>query len=177
MNVRMISVDVVDRLRADSQASPRGRQHMNLHKDHAEPVQRLLNAIQTSSYIRPHRHSLDPKTESLFVLSGRFVLFVFDDNGQVTQMVRLSSEKYAGSEHGCLGVELTPGTWHTVLALEPDSVLLELKAGPFDPDGAKEYAPWAPAENTEEGRTYFSRLLDMTQGGGIMWTDIASSQI
>jgi cupin fold WbuC family metalloprotein len=163
MNVRMISADVVDRLRADSRASPRRRQHMNLHKDHAEPVQRLLNVIQIESYIRPHRHSLDPKTESLFALAGRFVLFVFDDGGQVIRMVRLGSEKYVCGAATCIGIELSPGTWHTVLATEPDSLLLELKAGPFDTNAAKEHAPWAPGEGTEDGRIYLGKLREMIQ--------------
>jgi hypothetical protein len=43
-------------------------------------------------------------------------------------------------------VELTPSTWHTVIALVSDCVLLEIKAGPFDAKQPKDLAPWAPAE-------------------------------
>ena len=42
------------------------------------------------------------------------------------------------------------GTWHTVLALTPDAVLLEGKAGPFDPLGPREFADWAPEQGTAE---------------------------
>lgn len=163
MNLRMITAKTVDQLRAESLASARRRQHMNLHASHNEPVQRLLNAIQIDSYIRPHRHSIDPKIESLFALAGSFVLFVFDENGQVARIIRLVSEKYIHRAETCLGVELSPGTWHTVLAMEPDSILLELKAGPFDTNAAKEYAPWAPDEGTEEGCIYLKKLREMSQ--------------
>jgi hypothetical protein len=37
-----------------------------------------------------------------------------------------------------------------VLALTPDAVLLEGKAGPFDPQGPREFADWAPEEGTAE---------------------------
>ena len=47
-------------------------------------------------------------------------------------------------------VDMPAGTWHTVLALTPDAVLLEGKAGPFDLQGPREFADWAPEEGTEE---------------------------
>ena len=55
--------------------------------------------------------------------------------------------------------EVPPGTWHTVVALETGSVLLEVKAGPFIPDQPKEFAAWAPEEGSDEAREYHSFLL------------------
>ncbi len=43
-------------------------------------------------------------------------------------------------------------TRDTVLALTPDAVLLEGKAGPFDPQGPREFADWAPEEGTAEAK-------------------------
>ena len=48
------------------------------------------------------------------------------------------------------------GTWHTIIARVPDAVLLELKAGPYDQNAAKEPAPWAPEEQTPEGNDFFN---------------------
>jgi hypothetical protein len=56
------------------------------------------------------------------------------------------------------GVELSPRTWHTVVALNEQSVLLEIKAGPFDPKAAKEFAPWAPEEATDLAQHYLQNL-------------------
>jgi hypothetical protein len=46
-------------------------------------------------------------------------------------------------------VEIPPGTWHALAALEPGTVLLEVKEGPYAPAAAENFAPWAPAEGTE----------------------------
>ena len=49
---------------------PRLRRNANFHKSESEPANRLLNAIEPGSYIRPHRH-LDPnKDETMVVLKG-----------------------------------------------------------------------------------------------------------
>ena len=51
-------------------------------------------------------------------------------------------------------------TWHTVIALELGSVLLEVKAGPYDPNQPKEFASWAPEESSSEVAGYLSGLLE-----------------
>ena len=49
-----------------------------------------------------------------------------------------------------------------MLALVPDAVLLEAKAGPFNPNAAKELAPWAPEERTQEGQAFLSAIKAKT---------------
>ncbi|MDP2111831.1 MAG: hypothetical protein Q8N48_02380, partial [Thiobacillus sp.] len=49
-----------------------------------------------------------------------------------------------------VGVDLPFGTWHIIVALASDSVLLELKTGPFDFRAAKEPAPWEPDEGSAD---------------------------
>jgi cupin fold WbuC family metalloprotein len=114
-----------------------------------------LNAIGTDSYIRPHRHSLDPKAETLIAVRGQFALITFDDAGAILNIVRFGTETDATVP---VGADLPPGTWHTIIALVPGAILLELKAGPFIPNAAKEPAPWAPEEGTPEGNEYLQRL-------------------
>ena len=65
------------------------------------------------------------------------------------------TEKYGNVS---VGIELRAEAWHTVLALEKKSVLLEVKAGPFDPKQAKELAPWAPSENGIDVAAYYDML-------------------
>jgi hypothetical protein len=47
-----------------------------------------------------------------------------------------------------------------VVALEPGCVLLEVKAGPFDPNQPKDLAPWAPEEGSEAAADYLNFLLE-----------------
>lgn len=164
MTIKRLSAGLLSELNEDAKRSPRARQHRNIHTSYQDPCQRLLNAIGMDSYIRPHRHASDPKAETLIAVKGLFALMTFEDNGAIREIVRLGTERYACD--GCVdvGVELSPGTWHTIVALESDAVLLELKAGPFDPSAAKEVARWAPEEGTIDAKQYLEKLRALAHG-------------
>lgn len=140
MSARVFTFDQFTDLHDQAKASPRLRQHLNIHASHKAPFQRLFIAFGLDSYVRPHRHHLVPKDETLMAVQG---LLVFDDTGQVVQQFKLGTESHADPDVGPV-VDMPAGTWHTVLALTPDAVLLEGKAGPFDPQGLREFADWAP---------------------------------
>jgi len=135
------------------------RQHQNIHQGYDDPCQRFFNALGKNSYIRPHRHSIDPKIEDLFAIRGLFALIAFDNAGAVAQVIKFGTEQYLEAcKAEAVGVELAAGTWHTVLALTQEAVLLEMKAGPFDPLAAKEPAPWSPEEGSTEASAYLAHL-------------------
>ncbi|MCK9991325.1 MAG: WbuC family cupin fold metalloprotein [Rugosibacter sp.] len=146
---------LLDSLCAQAAASPRRRKNHNLHTSDTALAHRLLNAVQTDSYIAPHRH-LDPsKDETFVVLRGLMGLIIFDDAGNVIEQIKVGSGRTADSvanraENTTLGVDIPAGTWHTSLALVPDTVILEAKAGPYQPLTEAERAPWAPAEGSPE---------------------------
>jgi cupin fold WbuC family metalloprotein len=158
MNVKIFSAEVLDSLISEAHTTPRMRRHLNIHQSYDDPCQRLFNAIGISSYIRPHRHSIDPKTESLFAIRGMFALILFDEYGTPRNVIRFGAE--SAGERVATGVELSPGDWHTVVALSEGAVLLELKAGPFNPEAAKELASWAPEEDGLQARQYLKALRD-----------------
>ncbi|MBM3117381.1 WbuC family cupin fold metalloprotein [Jeongeupia naejangsanensis] len=160
MIVQSFSPEYLVSLVKKGERAPRRRQHQNIHVDYEDPCQRFFNAVGVDSYIRPHRHSLDPKDETLIAVMGVFALITFDDEGLIQAVVKFGSEKFAASLDVGVGVNISPDTWHTVVALVDGSVLLELKAGPFNPDAAKEAAPWAPEEQTAAGLDYHSMLME-----------------
>lgn len=51
-------------------------------------------------------------------------LVEFDADGNVNTVIRMGSEKYGASL--AVGVEISPNAWHTIVALEPGSILLEI---------------------------------------------------
>ncbi len=139
--------------------SVRLRQHRNIHQSYEDACQRLFNAIEPGSYIRPHRHAVDPKDELLIAVRGAMALVIFDEHGAVTDMLRFGG---ASLHRGmAAGAEVPASTWHTVLALEPGCILLEVKAGPFDPNQPKDLAPWAPEEGTPAARVYLDQLVEL----------------
>jgi len=138
---------------AYSRESPRRRVIQPFHKDAGDTMHRMLNAIQPDSYIRPHRHLEPPKAEAFILLSGAIAFFAFEDDGNVRDCLRLA----AGSD--AFGVDLAPGVYHAFIALERDTVIYEVKPGPYASSNDKSFAPWAPAEGAPEALPYMQALL------------------
>lgn len=155
--MQVFGADFLRGISVKSHQSERLRQHFNVHASYEDNCQKLFNAIQPGSYIRPHRHLIDPKNELLVAIKGRMALIIFDEQGQIKKKIFLGTENYKHVD--AVAVELTPDLWHTVIALEKDSVLLEIKPGPFDPSRPKELAPWAPEEGSTEVENYMTALL------------------
>jgi cupin fold WbuC family metalloprotein len=161
VEIKNFSNSFLDELTHNSLLSTRKRKNYNIHTKYSDSCQRLFNAIGVDSYIPPHRHSLDSKHECLIAVSGLFALFIFDDNGEVLAIIKFGSDLYRKLDINCgVGVEISPNTWHTVIALSESAILFEVKEGPFDPLSAKEIAPWAPNECTPNSLIYFQTLKD-----------------
>lgn len=154
--MEIFASDYFGRLTERARSTPRLRQHQNIHRSYDEPCQRLFNAIEPGSYIRPHRHASDPRDELLIAVRGLMALVTFSNNGEIAGTIRLATEKF-GAET-CSAVEVPSNVWHMVVALKPGSVLLEIKAGPFDPLQPKDMAPWAPPEGSVEAFHYLSSI-------------------
>lgn len=148
----IIGTNLVRQAIDGSRQSPRKRIILPLHKSPGSALHRMLNAIQPYSYIQPHRHLDPPKAESILVLQGAILSFEFGPPGTVREVRVLA----AGSDE--FGVDSEPGVFHTFVALRPDTVLFEVKPGPYEPCSDKDFAPWAPAENSPAAKDYLAYL-------------------
>jgi cupin fold WbuC family metalloprotein len=135
----------------------RKRTHSNIHDSYDEPSQKLFNAINIESYIRPHRH-VENKKEFLIALSGLMTVFMFDDNGVVVESKNIAPYDTQNDINSCFAVTIAPNVWHTVVARKDNSILLEVKDGPFDPSIAKEYSDWSPSEDSKMANNYLIKL-------------------
>ena len=88
-------------------------------------------------------------------------LLTFDERGVVTGVVRFGVDR--NGEGLVVGTEVSANTWHTVIALEHGCVLLEVKAGPFDPNRPKDLAPWAPDEGSAAALAYLDKLIGLVE--------------
>ncbi len=141
-----------------SRQSPRKRIILPLHKSADSTLHRMLNAIQPGSYVRPHRHEEPPKAESMLVLQGSLGVVIFDASGSVKSTYTLSPH----GEHFALDIEA--GVFHTILALLPDTVLFEVKPGPYTRSTDKDFATWAPGEYTPEAEEFLGRMRELFMG-------------
>jgi cupin fold WbuC family metalloprotein len=76
------------------------------------------------------------------VLQGAIGLLLLDQQGALRGRERLDA---AGPLRG---IQLPEGIAHTLVALEPDSVMLEIKEGPYVAAADKDFLACFPAEGT-----------------------------
>ena len=150
---RSFTLDFLEILLERARGAERKRHHLNPHASYEEPCQRLFNAMTRDSYIRPHRHNDSQGAETIVAIRGNMAVVVFDDDGDVIAVEPFD----VGASALAAGVEVTAGSWHTVVALTREAVMLELKGGPFDPE-AKFPAPWAPKEGGSDAMAYLKEL-------------------
>ncbi len=150
--VSFITREALERTIVASRESPRARMIQPFHRADAAILHRMFNAIQPGSYIAPHRHLSPPKDEAWIVLQGALAFFTFDDAGKLETIAEIR----AGSE--VFGVDLEAGVYHALYALEPDTVVYEVKSGPYAPHDDKAFAPWAPREGEPGTKKYLAEL-------------------
>ncbi len=142
--IKLLTQELLDEVAASSRSSPRQRQNYNFH-DLSEKVQRFVNVLQPGTYVRPHRHLRPPTVngfEFFVVIQGAVGIVILNENGQILRSLRVS----AGGP--TRAVELPEGTIHTLVALAPDTVILEFKEGPYDVAADKDFLPGFPVEGS-----------------------------
>lgn len=127
-------------LSEQARASARLRKNYNVHARLDDPVQRLFNAFEPGTYVRPHRHPQAGRWELFTVIRGAVGILLFDDQGRVSRRVVLSDR---GPD---FMIEIPDNTWHTVFSLQSGTVLFEVKQGPYEALSDKDFAAWSPGE-------------------------------
>lgn len=151
--MKIIDKQLLDETTAKARINPRLRMNHNLHDELDNPVNRLVNAMEPGTYLRPHRHSNPDKEESFLVLRGKAAFFVFDEEGNVTEKTVLCPAE------GVYGADIKAGVWHGMLILEPGTVVYEAKQGPYAPLTPENMASWSPAPEDTGAVTLFLEKL------------------
>lgn len=141
---------------AHARESARQRDIHIFHSGESDTLQRMLNALQPGTYVQPHRHITPPKAESIVLLQGAIGFVPFLDDGSINRDHWLLMDKSCG----CIGIDYRAGIWHTFFALAEDTVLFEVKPGPYDAATDKEFAAWAPAEGDAVALAYLAKVED-----------------
>lgn len=151
--MKRIDQKLLDETTEKAKQSPRLRMNYNFHEHLNDPINRLINAMEPGSYLRPHRHLNPDKDESFLILRGKAAIFIFDEEGNITEQLIL--DPLAGN----YGAEIKAGIWHGLLVLESGSVIYEVKPGPYVAVSPENFASWSPEpENTIEVEKYLSYL-------------------
>lgn len=121
----IINEQLLDESTRRAQNSPRRRMNLNFHESLDDKCHRFINAVEPGADIPIHRHP--EKEESFVVLRGKIRITTYNDDGSIIE------DHVISPTEGRYGVNVEKNVWHTVEALEPDSVIFECKEGPFVP--------------------------------------------
>ena len=126
-----ITQGLLDSLTEQAKASPRLRMNLDLRNSAEDGCQRMLNAIEPGSPLPIHRHR--HTSETVVCLRGRLVWEYYDD------LERICTETIELTPNGqTVALNIPAGQWHTVRALEPGSVILEMKDGKYEAIGPED---------------------------------------
>ena len=121
-----------------------------LHKQ-GDEFNKVFNFMMHDSYMQPHLHYGAQKIEHIYLIKGRIAALFFDDAGEVKQCAIL--------ETGGAELIVVPAfTWHTYVMLTDYAVTYETMMGVYKPETWKEFAKWAPREDSLESPDYLALL-------------------
>ena len=147
-----INKELIDNLFEQAKENPRLRQNLDLRTSANDNSQRMLNALLPGTVVPIHRHP--QSTENVFLLCGKIVEVICDENGNEIERIHLDPTV---GNYGCV---VPQGTWHTVEVLEP-SVIYEAKDGKYAEDGSDTFDAFKAkeAKNKEQASATFSNSL------------------
>lgn len=123
--MKVIDQNLLDTVSSEAKSSPRLRMNYNFHQSLDDKCHRFLNAVEPGTEVPIHRHPT--KDETFVILRGKVRVTTHRDDGLIIEDVVLCTDE------GRYGVNIPKGVWHTIEAMEPDSVIFECKEGPFVP--------------------------------------------
>ena len=160
---RRIDQQLFAQVSAEARQHPRLRLNHNFHREQ-DSVQRFLKVLQPGTYVWPHRHRRNGSStgfECFLVLQGAIGLLLFNSEGDIQQHLHLSANP---PPHG---IEIAEDQFHTLVGLKADSVIFELKQGPYQPAQDKDFLNGFPLEGTTEAARQESQWHDLLSGSGL----------
>lgn len=156
MNIREVSPEVyqaegpavwasrenIEFLKQRARESPRGRARLCAHPGPEDAVHEMLIALSRATAIRPHIHP--GNVESVHVIEGEMDAYLFTEQGEILETVRLGAFPTGKPFYYRMTVPL----YHTWVPLTELVVVQEVTRGPFRRDNMVP-APWAPPEGPD----------------------------
>jgi cupin fold WbuC family metalloprotein len=123
--MKIIDDELLNAISKQAKDSPRLRQNYNFHELLNDNVQRLLNALEPGTKMPLHRHQ--NTDETYFLVRGSLKVLTYNDNKELVNSEILSID------NGKYGVQIQKGQWHSIEVLEENTVIFEVKEGPYCP--------------------------------------------
>ena len=125
--MKIINKEIIADLHQRAKESERLRMNYNIHESLDEEVHKLLNSLQPGTVMPIHRHLHPAKKETFVLLQGALEVRKYHDDKTIAERYLMSPES------GNMICEIMPDEWHSFEVLEPDTLILEIKKGPYVP--------------------------------------------
>lgn len=126
MDLEVFDKALITDLLQQAKRSERLRAAHDLRTTPEDTSQRMLNALEVGTVVPIHRH--EDTSETNICITGRLDVIFYNQqpDGSFEEIQRVA----LAPSHGCYGVQIPKGAWHTVQVHEP-SVIFEGKDGAY----------------------------------------------
>lgn len=150
--IASIGGEEIELLKSALANAPKRRVRINMHPSSDDRLHEMFIALRSDCYIRPHKHPT--KSEAFHLVYGAVDIVVFDDDGQIREVVKLG----AGYAHRPFYYRMSEPFFHTLVIRSDILVIHEITNGPFDPSGTV-FASFAPEDTDHDAATAFRLSL------------------
>ncbi len=149
-----ISRNDIELLKKSAWENERRRIRVCAHKGIGDKLHEMFIVHGRDTYVRPHKHL--GKTESFHVIEGAVDVIVFDQVGNLSEVISMG-DYMSGRE---FYYRLSDPLYHTLLIRSDVLVFHETTTGPFVRADTV-FAPWAPEEDDHPSRSAFLARLEL----------------
>ncbi len=132
-------------LKEQASNAPLKRARICAHRSADASIHEMIIALDRATYIRPHQHI--GKSESFHLIEGDADAVFFDDDGEVTEVVRMA----AGHT---VYYHLDEARFHMQIVRSKHLVFHEVTRGPYRREETV-FAEWSPADDAAAERDAF----------------------
>lgn len=144
----------IEFLKERAPATPHRRTRFCAHQNGNDSIHEMLIVLLRGTYIRPHKHVA--KVESFHIIEGAVDVVIFDESGNVVEVVRMGD--YASGKK--FYYRLAQPAYHTLVLRSEMLVLHETTNGPFRREETI-FAPWSPVEtDTVAAQAFMKKLAE-----------------
>jgi len=153
-----VSSDDIQNLKHLAMKNRRKRIRLCAHRDEEDKVHEMLIVHTSDTYVRPHKHLT--KSESFHIIEGRADVILFDDAGNVVNVVPMGDPSSGHSFY----YRISDPYFHSLQIHSDFLVFHETANGPFRRSDNVS-APWSPDESDSGAVRDFAASLAQSIGG------------
>lgn len=154
-----VSANDINFLKLKAAKNSRKRVRLCAHNDILDSLHEMLIIHARNNYVQPHQHLF--KSESFHIIEGRLLVVIFDEKGQIVEVIEMGDI----SSNDIFYYRLSKNLFHTIIPLTEWVVFHETTKGPFLREETV-FAPWAPEDEDDQlkKRDYLDNLLQRLSG-------------